>query len=195
VVSTGRLTGDHLLLRAARSLQRHDLVHGMGRLSELAVAIIVAALCAAAFVAVTRPGTPRRQALVLIAAVGGSLICKEIVKELVSRPAPVPNAGPDEYPSGHATTTFALGAELLIVLSGHPRRRWLIAAVVLFVGGVGVARVLLQVHYASDVFAGWALALAVVALLEVARSVSKRYRECPDRVERAAVPPASKGRR
>jgi membrane-associated phospholipid phosphatase len=155
------------VLRGARALNRHDLVHGMGRLSELAVAIVVVALVAAVVVAVTRTGDARRQALVLIVAVVGSLACKEIVKELVSRPGPLPNTGPDEYPSGHATTTFALGAELLIILWDHPRRRWLIAAVILFVGGVGVARVLLQVHYASDVFAGWALALAVVAVLQV----------------------------
>jgi membrane-associated phospholipid phosphatase len=157
-------------LRGARALKRHDLVHGMGRLSELAVATIVVALIAAAFVALTRTGRARRQALVLIAAVVGSLTCKEIVKELISRPSPVPNAGADEYPSGHATTTFALSAELLIILWNHPRRRWLIALAVLFVGGVGVARVLLQVHYASDVFAGWALALGVVAVLQLATS-------------------------
>lgn len=52
------------------------------------------------------------------------------------------------FPSGHATTAFAVAAALARAVPAR-RRVWLVVA-----GGVGVSRVLLNAHFLSDVLAG-----------------------------------------
>jgi undecaprenyl-diphosphatase len=51
------------------------------------------------------------------------------------------------------------------------------------VAGVGLSRVYLQVHYATDVIAGWALGAAWVLLLEVGPSGLRTLRgfDSPER--------------
>jgi membrane-associated phospholipid phosphatase len=53
------------------------------------------------------------------------------------------------FPSGHATTAFAVAASLVPVAGVRGRRAWLGAA-----AGVGVSRVVLNAHFLSDVMAG-----------------------------------------
>ena len=68
------------------------------------------------------------------------------------------------FPSGHAmaSAAFSLGLYLLIRRL-YPRYQWGIAFVgVLLTFLVGLSRLDLQVHYPSDVLAGWALAVAWV---------------------------------
>ena len=68
------------------------------------------------------------------------------------------------FPSGHAmgSTAFAL-ALYLLVRHLYPRWRWQVATVgFLFALGVGLSRPYLQVHYPSDIVAGWALSTAWV---------------------------------
>ncbi|MGH8908790.1 MAG: phosphatase PAP2 family protein [Egibacteraceae bacterium] len=71
--------------------------------------------------------------------------------------------GHDSFPSGHAVTSMALVAALL-VLAWPMRWRWAAtAAGALFVTGVGFSRLYFGFHYPSDVLGGWCLALAWVA--------------------------------
>jgi membrane-associated phospholipid phosphatase len=101
---------------------------------------------------------------------GGGL--DTLVKTIVDRtrpvlPDPVATAGGASFPSGHAMGAMVLyGALLLVVLSLLPRRArgwaWGVAAVV--VVGVGCSRVVLGVHYPSDVVGGWVLGLAWLAI-------------------------------
>jgi undecaprenyl-diphosphatase len=53
------------------------------------------------------------------------------------------------FPSGHATTAFAVAASLLPVAGLRARRAWLGAA-----AGVGASRVVLNAHFLSDVVGG-----------------------------------------
>lgn len=82
-------------------------------------------------------------------------------------PEPIAHAGGASFPSGHAMgSTVLYGALLLIVLPFlSPRLRWLgcslTAAVVV---AVGVSRVVLGVHYPSDVLGGWLFGLAWLCL-------------------------------
>jgi undecaprenyl-diphosphatase len=88
------------------------------------------------------------------------------LKLLVSRDRPVP-ADPllDEtgfaWPSGHASTA-ALAAGVLVALATPAVRRWLVPLVVAAAALVGASRVVLGVHWASDVVSGWLLGVAVV---------------------------------
>lgn len=68
------------------------------------------------------------------------------------------------FPSGHAmgSATFFL-ALYLLARQLLPRGRWLIVVLgTLFTLFIGLSRVVLQVHYPSDVLAGWALSAAWV---------------------------------
>lgn len=83
-------------------------------------------------------------------------------------PDPVDSAQYSAWPSGHAMTavvTCGLLVWLLTLRGADPRLR----ATVFVVGtvswvGVGVTRLYLGVHWASDVLGGWFLGAAVVAL-------------------------------
>ena len=77
------------------------------------------------------------------------------------------------FPSGHATNgaAFGLAAGLTLALT-VAHHRWskslLVAAGVLFAALVGISRLVLAVHWLSDVVAGWALGSAVALTVVVA---------------------------
>ncbi|MET8816884.1 phosphatase PAP2 family protein [Streptomyces rochei] len=111
----------------------------------------------------------------------GSLL-QQLLKAAVDRarpvwPDPVDSAHFAAFPSGHAmTATFVCG--LLVWLVHHYGaadgvRRAALAAAVVSVAGVGVTRVWLGVHWATDVLGGWLLGALVVA---VAALVHRRRR-------------------
>ena len=71
----------------------------------------------------------------------------------------------DSFPSGHATSSAALAASLL-VLVWPTRFRWrAVSAAAVFLTGVGLSRMYFGVHYPSDILGGWCVALAWVAAL------------------------------
>lgn len=69
------------------------------------------------------------------------------------------------FPSGHAMATMALAAALLVVSWGTRYWRVVLAAAVVYVVSVGASRVILGVHFPSDVLAGWCLTLIWVGIL------------------------------
>lgn len=97
--------------------------------------------------------------------------CKEIVQRARPEEAVV-TYGSWSYPSGHATNA-ALGAVLLIALLGAVRTTWVqrtgIALVVLAAALTAADRIVLGVHYVTDVSAGLLLgvAMALVGLRAV----------------------------
>lgn len=71
------------------------------------------------------------------------------------------------FPSGHTadgTAVWVLGAVLLTVVARPVVRRLLRTAAALLALVIGLTRVYLGYHWATDVLAGWLLATAVVAL-------------------------------
>ncbi|HEY3611431.1 MAG TPA: phosphatase PAP2 family protein, partial [Pseudonocardiaceae bacterium] len=87
------------------------------------------------------------------------------VKALVdrSRPVfghPVATAGGAAFPSGHTAGSAALYGILVLLLV---RRALVTVAATVFVLAVGASRVVLGVHYLSDVVGGLALGIAVAA--------------------------------
>jgi undecaprenyl-diphosphatase len=119
----------------------------------------------------------------LVATFAGSQIVVTLLKSWFDRPRPdlgsavvLPSSA--SFPSGHATAGIAsLGAAAVLIaerLPSHRARVWLWALVV--TGGltIGASRVVLNVHYVTDVLAGWCLGLAWLAACLLARDGLRR---------------------
>ncbi|OEJ37776.1 hypothetical protein AR457_30495 [Streptomyces agglomeratus] len=134
------------------------------------------ALVAVVFLWLLRQGE-RLLALWIAATSAVGSLMQQGLKAAVGRdrpewPDPVDSAHFSAWPSGHAMTAVVTCGLLvwLLWLRGADRR---LRTAVLVVGtvswiGVGVTRLYLGVHWASDVLGGWSLGAAVVALSAVA---------------------------
>ena len=111
----------------------------------------------------------------LLAVMLGDEILTIAVKDAVDRARPTLNPiaatlGPS-FPSGHSSTAASAYAALALVLSrgGGPRARALFAGAAAGIAvGVATSRVLLDVHWLSDVIAGLALGWGWFALCAIA---------------------------
>ena len=108
----------------------------------------------------------------LLAALVGSQVAVALVKAWIDRPRPdvgsavaLPSSA--SFPSAHATAGVAcLGAAAVLVSERLPssRARVLLWSVVAASGAlVGLSRIALNVHYVTDVVAGWCFGLAWLA--------------------------------
>jgi membrane-associated phospholipid phosphatase len=132
-----------------------ETIHGLADL-RIAVLIVLGAALVAALA--TRW---RRSALVFAAIFGGIFLLYEIVAPSALGP------GSHSFPSGHATSSMAFAAGAVFVACRSKFRPGALAAGAVFVGCVGLSRIVLGVHYPSDVLGGWALALASVLALRL----------------------------
>lgn len=107
-----------------------------------------------------------RVAMFLVISVELSGIITEIAKYAASRPRPTTalvTALSTSFPSGHGLGVMVGVLALLTVVLPvvrRPLRAWLVALGALIVVAIGIGRVVLNVHYPSDVVAGWALGYA-----------------------------------
>jgi undecaprenyl-diphosphatase len=122
----------------------------------------------------------RRTAVFLLLAVELSGPLTVLAKWVGDRPRPdtaMVAASSTSFPSGHAVGVMASVLAFAVVLAPYVRadlRRVLVVAGVLTVVAVGVGRVALNVHHASDVVAGWALGyLWVLVCLPVIRPIAR----------------------
>lgn len=102
-----------------------------------------------------------------VATVGGAAL-GWTGKYLAQRPRPqvVPHLMPEtgwSFPSGHATITMVVFMTLAMMLANHCTTRiqkfYVVAAALGLMGLTGGTRLLLGVHYPTDVLAGWTLGL------------------------------------
>lgn len=113
----------------------------------------------------------RKLAAFLAATSGGGFFLSTVIKVLVDRPRPVvdhpvADAFGRSFPSGHALgSTVVLGAVLLAFLPLVPRaaRRLAVTGTAALVLAIGASRLLLGVHFVTDVVAGHVLGLAWLA--------------------------------
>lgn len=105
------------------------------------------------------------EALFLVGAIGGTVALSSLTKVLVKRPSIEAGPGDYSFPSGTAAWAVAVVAATALLVSS-PRPRALVAIIgALFVLAYSAVITWEEWHYASDVVAGWCLALAVVGLL------------------------------
>jgi membrane-associated phospholipid phosphatase len=135
--------------------------------------IVMGVLGAVGAIVVWRAG--RRVVLVgWIAAFAGGAIIDQALKMAIHRSRPsygaaFVQAGSYSFPSGHAMGSM-IGYGMLIwtlFVFWHPRRAWRVVTYLLaalLVLAIGVSRILLGVHYPSDIVGGWAAALVWLAV-------------------------------
>lgn len=161
------LAFDAAILRGSRALTGDGgvAVRLAGDLTALGndTSLWIATLVAAGWLAVA--GRRRALAHLLVATAGGGLLTATL-KQLVGRARPdlvahLVAVHSPSFPSGHAADTAFVFATLAMVAASPgtapAERRYLMAAALLLSVSVGVTRVILGVHWPSDVLAGWAI--------------------------------------
>jgi membrane-associated phospholipid phosphatase len=128
-----------------------------------------------------------RLALYLLVAGAGVLTLDPVLKALVGRVRPVV-ADPiaygtgNSFPSGHALGSIVCyGALYLVFLpatSGRWRRGFTVAIAALIVA-IGASRLLLGVHFISDVLGGWALGITWLGVTAFAFELSRQAAGAP----------------
>jgi undecaprenyl-diphosphatase len=114
----------------------------------------------------------RQLALAWIVVTGGGALLNRLLKGLFERSRPVhdhvfASAEGFSFPSGHASGSLLVYGMLAYLAVRHAPHRWhlpVAALALMLVVFVGASRVLLQVHWFSDVLAGWANAAAWTTL-------------------------------
>ena len=142
-------------------LRTFEIISHFGRPVTLGVVVSIASIF------VWRRGQRRLAVFLVVTVVGGGLV-DSVVKILVDRPRPVVDhpvitAFGKSFPSGHAMSSIVTyGALLLALLPVLPGRRR-VAAIVVTVGlvlAIGCSRLILGVHFLTDVIGGYVLGLA-----------------------------------
>ena len=118
-----------------------------------------------------------RDAVTFVTAIVGAVILMGVLKAYFHRMRPdVPWALTYEhsfsFPSGHSVLAVVLYGSLLCMRFRHLRHRWerwaLSAVAVGLIGGIGLSRIYLGVHYPSDVAAGYLVGCVWLATVMVA---------------------------
>ena len=108
-----------------------------------------------------------RLAAYLLVTGAGALILDPILKSLVGRLRPVvahpiAHGTGDSFPSGHSLGSIVCYGAILLVFLPAARGRWrpaFVAVIVTLIALIGVSRILLGVHYLSDVLGAWAVGI------------------------------------
>lgn len=190
---------DEAVLRALRDPTALDRLHGPAGAGEVArdltalgsyTVLSLVLLAAVGFLLLVRkPAT----AMMVFAAGAGGIALNGGLKVLFDRPRPqvVPwlvEVGHASFPSGHAMLAASVYLSLAVLVARVLRRQRLKVYVVLVAGVlvalIGTSRVVLGVHYPTDVIAGW-LAGGLWALLcgLVARVLQRRGAVEPEEEE------------
>ena len=109
----------------------------------------------------------RQVAAWAVATIVVAAVVEWTLKALVGRsrpmpPSPIAHAPGGSFPSGHAMTA-AVGCAVILLILRPAWRKIAWAAAVALTLVAGACRILLGVHYVSDVIAGWLLGAAIVA--------------------------------
>lgn len=178
------LAADNSVARALNGLvaPRPVLVRGLTAITTLGSAGVLSWLVGLALIVLLVRRRYRLAGFLAVASLG-AVVLDPAAKALIGRlrpvvPDPVAFGGGNSFPSGHALDSLiCYGALILVFLPALPRRRrWLLlAGGGLLVGAIGATRILLAVHYVSDVVGGWALGVTWLGLLVYGFELHRRH--------------------
>ncbi len=148
---------------------------GLKAVTQLGATITVIVLAIALAIVETRRTRSRWVVPFLLLVLAGEHLLSTLIKELVDRARPTLNPvastlGPS-FPSGHTTAAaaFYAAAALLLSRGRPPRTRAVLAGAAVGIAvGVAASRVLLDVHWVTDVIGGLALGWSWFAVCAIA---------------------------
>jgi undecaprenyl-diphosphatase len=184
----GPTPGDETALDLVESLRTGWLVDVAKAVSVLGAAAVVLPLTA---IGVILLGAARRWAELGVLLIGMVLIVVGVdeLKAAIDRPRPAGGlVGTDgsSFPSGHAAySTFYVWLAVTIVMRLRPgmaRGALVVVSGIAVSALVGLSRVYLDVHYLSDVNAGWALGAAAFSLCAAVALVITTVRHNDERM-------------
>jgi membrane protein DedA with SNARE-associated domain len=193
----GPTPGDQTSIDIVESLRTEWLVDVAREITALGSAALVYSL--GAICAITL-AIRRRWAEVGVLVVGLAIVYAGVheLKDAIDRPRPeggLVDAEGSSFPSGHAAyATFYVWLAVTIVVRLRPgmtRGALVVAGGITLTALVGLSRVYLDVHYMSDVNAGWALGAAAFSLCAAVALVISTVRQNAD----VDGPPAATGAR
>ena len=128
-----------------------------------------------------------RLAIYLLVAGAGALTLDPVLKALVGRLRPVvahPIAygNGDSFPSGHALGSIVCYGALFLVFLPATRGTWrraFTAVISTLIAAIGVSRLLLGVHFLSDVLGAWALGITWLGVTAFAFELSRQAAGAP----------------
>lgn len=185
---------DERLVQMFRSPGDPTLLVGPRWLTEIArdltalgggtvVTLVVAAVSGFLFL------TRKRHALIaILVATGGGIALSYVLKGHFARPRPelVPHLSivtSSSFPSGHsilaAVVYLTLAATMIRLVERRALKLYIVGVACIVVLAVGASRVLLGVHYPTDVAAGWAVGVAWA----IACNAGMRFLQAKDVVE------------
>jgi undecaprenyl-diphosphatase len=123
-----------------------------------------------------------RLAIYLLVTGAGELALDPVLKALVGRlrpvvAHPVAYGNGDSFPSGHALGSIVCYGALFLVFLPATRgvwRRVFIAVILTLIVAIGASRLLLGVHYLSDVLGAWALGITWLGITAFAFELSRQ---------------------
>jgi undecaprenyl-diphosphatase len=121
-------------------------------------------------------------ALYLLVTGAGALVLDPVLKSLIGRLRPVvahpiAHGTGDSFPSGHSLGSIVCYGAILLVFVPATRGRWrtaFIAVIAALVALIGISRILLGVHFLSDVIGAWALGITWLGLTAFAFELTRR---------------------
>jgi undecaprenyl-diphosphatase len=184
----GPTPGDETAIDVVGSLQAGwlvDLAKAVTVLGSMAVVLPLALVCAVLL------GVANRWAEVGVLVVGMTIVIvgAHELKDAIDRPRPdgglVDTEG-SSFPSGHAAySTFYIWLAVTVVMrlrQGMARGALLVTGGIVLAALIGLSRVYLDVHYLSDVNAGWALGAASFSLCAAVALVITTVRQNDERM-------------
>src|ERR1022692_2169770 len=123
-----------------------------------------------------------RLAIYLLITGAGAIALDPILKSLVGRLRPVvahpiAHGTGDSFPSGHALGSIVCYGAVLLVFLPAARGRWRTAfttVIVAVVALIGISRILLGVHYLSDVVGAWAIGITWLGVTAFAFELTRQ---------------------
>jgi undecaprenyl-diphosphatase len=123
-----------------------------------------------------------RLTLYLLVTGAGVLVLDPVLKSLVGRlrpvvAHPVAHGQGNSFPSGHSLGSIVCYGALFLVFLPAMRGRWrrvFTAGIVTLIALIGISRILLGVHYVSDVLGGWSLGVAWLGVTAFAFELTRQ---------------------
>ena len=165
-----------------------DVAKAVTQLGALWVAFTIGGITAIALAATRH----RLEAAALLVGMVLTYLLVHGIKDWTDRPRPpdpLVDASGSSFPSGHAaySTIYVWIAVTLAlrVVPGISRRSAVIVTGIVLTALIGLTRAYLQVHWLSDVTAGWALGLSCFSAVAIVVLIMPHIRHNPRRHERA----------